>query len=384
MSTTQQAEGVWTDVEVRLALLASSRRWRFRYDVVDQAGAVKANLEVAEARVANNDLADKAHRTCDLAVRPGQDHLIDLGKDRVRVFALLQMRSALGVTGWFEWALGTFHLETGGASWGGPATPAQRTGFDSLKVLAEDAVLDRYVVPSGDAVWTAVGQVLADGGFATHQVSWASALLPAAMEWPPGTSRLTIVNDLLAAMGYRSLFMDPWGQPTSHPYQVPADAPTTWEYRMDRASVVLPGVDTDLDLSEVPNTWLGLVSEPDRPELVSVYVNDDPASPTSTVSRGRTIVQVVDGPQGTTDSEGNTLAVDQATLDAHVRRYALEASQQFEHLEFSTGLMPVHGSGDVFLVDYGAGPQRWKETEWTAELRPGGAMQHKMRRVVEV
>ena len=55
-------------------------------------------------------------------------------------------------------------------------------------------------------------------------------------------------------------------------------------------SIIFPGSIKEEDLFAVPNKWVVVVSNPERESLRSVYVNDIPASKTSTISRGRAIV----------------------------------------------------------------------------------------------
>jgi hypothetical protein len=119
-----------------------------------------------------------------------------------------------------------------------------------------------------------------------------------------------------------------------------------------------------------------VVSNPDAPALVSSYTNDNPASPTSTVRRGRTIVDF------RTEEEADS----QADLDAKVAQLAFNASQVYEHIRFTTGLNPLHSCNDVFRITFSglAVNSAFVETKWEMELRAGAAMTHEARRVVAV
>jgi hypothetical protein len=259
-----------------------------------------------------------------------------------------------------------------------PTVPV--TGYDSLSLLAQDAVLDRYVVASGTNYMTAVTTLVSGAGFPTSQLPATTETLPADMDWDPGTSKLRIINDLLAAIDFSRLRMTPMGVPTAAPILEPDDASPVWTYQVDRSSVILPGIDVELDLYDVPNAWVAYISESDRPALRSVYVNDDPNSILSTVNRGRMIVKVLGNDRSTT--EDNMSAATQAVLDAKVARAAAAATQQYETAEFDTALMPFHDSGDVVSLDYGEGAFKFVETKWSMDLRAGGKMGHTMQRVV--
>lgn len=368
---------VYSTAEINAALLAGSRRWSFRHEIIAPDGSLKGIASVTDAKISNNDLADKIKRTGDFSI--SADSNINYFVDRLRSFAKLRMLDG----GYNEWAVGTFHLTTQGAKWNNNReTIRDVEAFDSLIVLVEDAVLTRYVVTAGTNYRTAIATVLASAGFVTNLIASTDEVLPADREWPPGTPKNEIINTLLSAINYVPLKMNAYGVPTSAVYQTPFSAPPIWTYAVDRNSVIVPGIDIGLDLFAIPNAWVAMVSEPDRPVLISSLVNSDPNSILSTVSRGRTVVQIVQQDTGVADAEGNVEAATQAILDAKVLRVSQEASQQYQIAEFSTGLMPFHDSGDVALLNYGEGDLRFREHEWSMDLKAGGKMSHKFRRVV--
>jgi hypothetical protein len=353
------------------ALTAGARSWTFTYEALDNQHRVTRSLAVAACTVANNSLADKVKRTCKVTVSDTTP--FNQMTERFRAYANLRLADGTLAT----WCMGTFLLSTNVDRVAEP--PNERVtafeGYDLLQVLVEDKVTTRYVVAAGTAYTTAVATVLTAAGF-TAQITASAAVLPAPMEWEVGAPRLTIVNDLLTAINYETLTMTPLGVPTSQPYLDPGSAPVIWQYTVDAASVIRPGIDRTLDLFDAPNTWVGVVSQPDRPPLVSTVINSDSASPTSTVSRERSIVRVL--------ADEVKDAADQATLDALVARYAADASQVQEEASFTTLLMPFHENADVFTLDDGTGrgPVVFREHTWEAELVAGGAMKHTMRRVV--
>lgn len=213
-------------------------------------------------------------------------------------------------------------------------------------------------------------------GYQTSIVSSAS-VVPTVMEWDIGTTKLKIINELLSSINYDSLSFDENGVAIVRPYKLPTERTSGYTYATDEHSVILPEISQEYDLFKVPNTWVMVVSEPDRSVLSSTYVNNDPASPTSTVNRGRTITDF------RTDSNN---AVDQATLDAKVARLAFESSQVYEKLSFSTAIMPFHSGNDVYSVtiDELAVSSSYVETSWSFELKSGATMKHTVRRVVPV
>jgi hypothetical protein len=358
-------------VDVEAALVAAQRRWSFRYERVASDGTV-SDETVVSCTVKHEDLAD-VKRTCDV-VLPASSSFDQL-TDRLRPYARLMMPDG----DWQEWPLGTFYLQSSRrrrASAAGDSLSA-RVGYDGTLRMQEDKLSDRHVVAAGVAYTTAVKDQLTAAGLPTSSVSDVATTLPAAMEWEPGTTRLKVVNDLLAAINYRPLAFDAYGTPVVVPYIPPDEAPVLWRYAVDASSVVRPGVDTELDLFGMPNRWIAFVSQPDLPPLRAVLTNSDPADPLSTVGRGRVIAKVLDASEV---GEAPT----QAILDALVERAAQEERSQYERASFETGLMPIHGSGDVCELDVGDGVVRYREVSWEIELRAGGSMKHEMRRVVQL
>ena len=204
----------------------------------------------------------------------------------------------------------------------------------------------------------------------------STSKLPTAMEWEPGTSKLSIINDLLGAINYGSATYDEDGRFVGREYILPQNRTSQFRYATDSESVITGDVTQTVDLFGVPNTWILVVSDPDRPPISGTYTNDNPLSPTSTVSRGRTVV----------DFRTEQNAPDQLTLDSKAQRLAFEASQVYEVIEFQTAIMPIHQNGDVYdlIIDGILVDNKYSEHSWSMTLENGAAMSHKVRKVITV
>ncbi|MEU1863696.1 hypothetical protein [Streptomyces gardneri] len=88
-------------------------------------------------------------------------------------------------------------------------------------------------------------------------------------QWPPGTPKLTIINKLLNAINYETLYFDEYGVAIVRPYVPPASRESEFDYATDQNSVILPDAEQTLDLFDVPNSFTLVVSDPDRPPLTS-------------------------------------------------------------------------------------------------------------------
>lgn len=365
------AQGAYSDAQVRAAL-HGPRTVAWRYDLLDSDGTtvLGALSTVQAAEVQHQALAD-VPRTLRLSLGAEQA-VINYGRHRVRPWWQLRMPDG----GWVEWPQGVFLLSTPTRDAREGASSRQVEGYDQTVLLRDDLVPARVSIAAGaNVVAQAVAQVQAAG---VTQVSAepSTAVLPTALEWEPGTPRYVIVADLLQAVNYAGLWFDGMGRAVLRPYRNPAEVGAGYRYADDSASVVAPQATDTLDLYAVPNRWIAVVSEPERAPLVSTYTNTLAASPTSTVSRGRTVAVLLTGVQ----------AVDQATLDAYVLRVARDASQVYRKVRLSTAAMPHHEHLDVLdlAVSSLGVTGLFTETGWTLSSEVGGSMGHDVRLLVSV
>lgn len=366
-------QGSYTEAQV-VAQLHGVRRLGFRYELLDGSNVHKADLAgVVGGRVANNTFAD-IKRTAQFRLRDGLDD-IDFAVDRIKPYVRLRMPAGDVI----EWAQGVFLLSSPSrATDAHGAVFRDIEAYDQLQVLRDDKFADRHTIAAGVNYITganAVKPILDSAGITLQNLTATDKTLPTAKEWPPGTSKLTAINELLDAINYYSLSFDERGRAVARPYVSPAVAATEYAYVADQRSVIYRGVEERLDLFEVPNRWVLVVSEPDRDPLRSVYTNSNADSPTSTVARGRTIVDFRE-----------VEAADQLSLDAMASRVAFEASQVYESIQFETGIMPHHSDANVlgFTFDGLGIDGKFSETSWEMDLQIGARMTHSVRRVVSV
>lgn len=364
-----------TQDEVLSALRGRSggRRLVFRYELLDSTNTKVADLDnVLSGSIGYSSLAD-IKRTAKFRIRDtgGINYLSDRIKPYVRLYL-----PPYGASDWVEWPQGVFLLSTPSRSSDSAGVVIRDVdGYDQLQIFADDLVDSRYTLAAGGSYTSAVTSLLAAVGV-QYNVAPSTLTAPTAREWDPGTSKLKIINEMLGTINYKSLVFDEDGVAQAQPYVSPSQRTEEYTYADDEDSVILPDVEQVMDLFTVANKWVLVVSDPDRDALVGTYTNNDPGSLTSTIRRGRTIV----------DFRTEQDAPDQTTLDALAARLAFEASQVYEAISFSTALMPIHSDSDVYRITYRglAIDAKYSETEWGFELRAGSTMTHKARRVVNV
>lgn len=364
--------GVYSDAAVIAALRGTTgnRYLEFRYDRLGSDLSYRGPLTNIEAGHRSYDSLADVKGTAKFTLI--DDGSIDFLKDRIKPYVRLRMPDG----GFVEWPQGVYilaaptrTLKTEG--W----VERQVDAYDQLFLLSNDFTTARTTVTAGMKYTDAILSLTTD--LPARSVTASTKTLPAAMEWDPGTARLTILNDLLAAINYRSVSFDENGTMVCVPYVLPDTVTPPYTYATDSTSVIAGDIDDTLDVYSVPNRWVLIVSNPESTALVSTVTNTSASSPTSTVSRGRTITSVLTGQD----------AADQATLDAKAARVAFEGSQVFEEIDFQTALMPMHGDSDVLgIVINGLGLTSAKFSEFSFEydLKVGAMMSHKIRRTVSV
>ncbi len=249
--------------------------------------------------------------------------------------------------------------------------------YDLTVILKEDAFTTRYFIASGTAYLTAVQNILVSAGIEHVIVTKDSAVKIAIdREWDIGTSKLDIINTLLEEINYNPIYCDARGYMVVSPYIEPTSTNVTYEYAADELSVIAAEMSSTQDFYNVPNVFIATSQNPDsKQDYRSVYINDNPVSPTSTVQRGRTIVSRV----YQLDSVAS-----QAELDAYIKKQAFDASQIYEEIQFTTALMPIHSSGDVLSLRHPAASGIYQEISWEMDLSNGGQMTHVAKRLAKI
>ncbi len=177
--------------------------------------------------------------------------------------------------------------------------------------LLDDVLGASVSIPAGSNITGLIRQYLGDLGETAPSITESSATTRTGMYFEAGETWRHVVSTLADAAGYAATWSDPYGTLQVHPYVLPSDRPIVGELRHGAGATFRPTVTVDRDVSQVPNHLVMVARgdgdvEPLRAELWDT----DPASPWSTVSRGRTIPRV----------ETNVDAADQGVLDDQARR----------------------------------------------------------------
>lgn len=249
-------------------------------------------------------------------------------------------------------------------------------GYDILLAL-DDPVGEAYAVDAGTPVIIAVEDIMAQQGYTQHVIdrSAAALVLPSAMVWPfdEKTTWLTIVNDLLATIGYAGVWSDWDGRLRCQPYQSPSQRRPEWQYSADPyTSMLTPHRSIERDFFKAPNRWVFYRQNntdgapPTEGNGLYTYVNEREGD-TSVEARGG---RVITRPVGVD-------AADHASLVATATRIIDNDLRIKTSIPAGTAPNPLHWHFDrLELADPALGPiADVLDTAWTLPL-DGGDMTH--------
>lgn len=198
--------------------------------------------------------------------------------------------------------------------------------YDKTFIPASDAVETTYTVPEGTNIATAVSTLLASTGETHITIDSATAMTRSAMVWDAGTTKIRIINDLLAATGYMALWCDAHGTYRLTPYTPPAERPIVYRFAPSMKAIHTPQWAREQD-AKIPNKIICVSQESaDAPAMTATAVNKDPTSPYSFQNQGVWVSEVHTGVEAATQAALNTAAqryLATAVFSATVKRSML-------------------------------------------------------------
>ena len=190
--------------------------------------------------------------------------------------------------------------------------------MDKCVILHEDSLEESTSYGTTEIVTEVVDSLIRSTGEYKVAIVPSGATLRTVMNFPVGTSKLTVVNALLSAIGYKQISVDGSGTFNSGPYLEPEDREIEHIFSSGPQSVHLPEVKDERDLFNIPNRVVGIsTSNGENEALSSVAENNDPLSIYSIPSRGRVITRREEGIEAAT----------QDVLDRYVASLLRSSSQ---------------------------------------------------------
>lgn len=336
-----------TAAQVRALLTADDVTVTAGLELLDGSNVIVEDISDAlvSGQVERQNKAD-VHGTCRLVI----EQELAWGKDRVRPYMIL---ASGGVSARFN--LGVFVLTSPDSVRGLDPAAFTVSGFDLLHLL-QAPVGDTYVVAAGTTYLAAVQGALAasgSGGNLLIDGTLQDTVLPATMVWAltptdPATW-LRIINDLLAAISYRGLWVDQDGSFRSGPYATPASRAVEWTFNTSDTGTDLIGQTRTLasDVWAAKNWWRfvrrGMTTTPVEGDGIYTVTNAS-SGRTSIAALGRTVraaVQYLD-------------AADQAALVAQGDEIVNNDQATSRTFTIEVDPLPIAGHCDIIqLVDAG-------------------------------
>lgn len=339
---------------------APSTSFGFGAELIDRSLNVVSDITsiLQGGSVTRTSYAD-LHGSATLAI--GED--LDWGAVLIRPYFTVR-----STTTFARFNMGAYFTSSPRTQYGRSPVVHEVDGIDVLDAL-RTPVGESYSVGVGVGYLAAVETVLVAlgypaGAYVIDQTR-ASATLPSARSWvlDDNTTWLTVVNDLLGAIGYMGVWSDWDGRLRIQQYQSPAERPAEWTYDTLPATSMLSPVRTiERDMYSAPNRWVFYRSNnvdgaaPVEGDGVWTYTNES-TGPTSVAGRGG---RVITKPVGLDVADQDALiAAGQRVIDRDMR---IEAK-----VTLSTWPNPLHWHFDrIELQDPQIGPTaQVLVTKWT-------------------
>lgn len=372
-------------LRVEVAGVAATRRTRFTYDLLDAAHNVKRPLDGVQAGGTLRWSASSSVKGTGTipVVDVGQN--IDWLNDRIRVTAHISDdgRPEVSTT------LGVYLIAAPVETW----TEGRRSW--DVELADRASVLDRdimtgpnnepitFAVPADRCILGATKEIIADAGETAPFIHGdEDTKLRRAMTWDTSATRLQIINDLLEAGNYLSLWVDGNGDFQVDKARAPQDRPELYSMlaplQAGPQAMFKPEWSHDRDVYSIPNRLMAIEEgDGDIEGEAAIAVNMDPASPYSFQNRqGRWITEVIEG-ASVTAGDG---ALQEWTERRLLQLTEVSSALSVEHL-FLPDLRPNavirFGAGDLDRV-----LTRVESTEIT--LDASAFVRTELREVVEI
>ena len=294
----------------------------------------------------------------------------DIGRDFLRIYSdSYQPQTGERVSV----AHGTYLVSTPSSTYRGAIEEGTADLYSVLQVLAEDAVEEVLCLPAGTVAVSAAAQLIT-GAKLPVVASANAASLNADAIWDAGTTKLEIINWLMAFAGFSSAQVDGYGNVRLAPYSDPTNKTPVFAFTDDDQCVFKSGIVREYDIFNTANVITVVCSNSETGDMTATAINDDPLSAFSTVSRGRRIVRCE-----TISDVDNQEALQVKADSLLVSETAAVESFEIEHV-----FVPLE-MGDIINLEYNAaGLSRsgLAAVRQTMQLRPGMECKTRFRRFV--
>lgn len=241
-----------------------------------------------------------------------------------------------------KYPLGTFLVQTPSSSFNGKTKDVVMDAYTPLLELKENQPPLGYTVLKNEDIMSIAYRLTRDSARAPVIETESKTKLFYDFVADPNDTWLSFLTDLIANAKY-NFDLDEMGRILFSPRQDTASLQPVWTFDDGNSSILYPDMSMDHDLYGIPNVVEVIYSSGSNSYYAKV-INDDPNSPTSTVSRGREIVYRVTDPDVIGDPTQN-----------QIQEYAERLLRELSSLEYTVtythGYCPVR-VGDCVRLNY--------------------------------
>ena len=239
-------------------------------------------------------------------------------------------------------ALGTFLVQTPSSGFDGKVRTVSMDAYTPLLELKESQPPLGYSILKGENILDNAYRIARENARAPVVKTDCSTTLFADFVADPNEKWIEFLTALLTNAKY-TFYLDELGRILFAPVQDTASLQPVWTYSDDDSSILYSDLSMDHDLYDIPNV-VEVVYSNGGTQYYAKVINDDPNSPTSTVSRGRKIPYRVTDPDLIGDPTEN-----------QIHEYAERLLRELSSLEYTVtythGYCPVR-IGDCVRLNY--------------------------------
>lgn len=238
--------------------------------------------------------------------------------------------------------LATSLVQTPSSSFNGKVRNVTMDAYTPLLELKENKPPIGYFIPKGENIMDMAYQIVREKVRAPVVPTKSTKTLSFDFVADVNDTWLSFVKDLIANADH-ILDLDEMGRVLFAPKQDTESLQPVWTYADDDISILAPDLDIDHDLYGIPNV-VEVIYSNGGTYYYAKAVNDDPNSPTSTVNRGREIIERITNPS----IIGNAT---QSMVDEYAKQFLREYSTIEYTITYTHGYCPVRPN-DCVRINY--------------------------------
>jgi len=265
-----------------------------------------------------------------------------------------------------EYPLGTFMICSSPSTITSSSIQFSIELYDRTFIFDQSQIDSRLYIPNGSLYIKSIEDMIADSGILMIYKTPSLLATNIDKEYPVGTNKLEILNGLLSEIGYEDLWFDENGYAILSPKKDSTFVPK-FTYRTNELSNVIGSFEDRYDTYDIPNVFVGVVSNPDLDSVLTYKAENNSASSEMSIrNRGYKLTKIY---------ELDDIA-SQDELEKYIDNELLSSMQVLETVTFTTAIEGNHGIKDDVQIDNDTIQGMFIEKSWEIALGTNGTMTH--------